>query len=148
MFLQSQKFTLQAEVIYHQGIPSFWEYQLLCYSSASQFLPILGLILLKLKHPFNRPVYFRDLCAAYSSIPQKSSHITFQHTYANLLSSKITQHIKFTKDLWKSHKLFPAKNVLKQTTYLLLEAKNPSCLIACVQTTHTHTHNRCHRAIK
>ena len=33
-----------------------------------------------------------------------------------------------------SQKPFPAKNVLKQATYLLLEAKNPSYFIACVKT--------------
>ena len=47
------------------------------------FLPILALILLKLKHASNRPVYFRDLYAAYSALQQKSSLIIFQHTYAN-----------------------------------------------------------------
>ena len=88
--------------------------------------PILGLILLKLKHASNRPVYFRDLCAAYSTLPQKSSRIIFQHTYANLLSSKITHGGNLL-------------NLLKQTTYmyLLLQAKNPCISIACVQTRHT-----------
>ena len=37
------------------------------------FWPVLGLILLKLKQASNRPVYVRDLCAAYSALPQKSS---------------------------------------------------------------------------
>ena len=41
------------------------------------------------------------------------------------LNSKITQHDKFTKAAILQ-KPFPAKNVLKQTTYLLLEAKNSS----------------------
>ena len=60
-------------------------------------------------HASNRPVYFRDLCAAYSALQQKSSLIIFQPTYANLLSSKITQHDKFHKT-WKSHKnLFQPK---------------------------------------
>ena len=42
MFLQSQKFTLLDEVIYHQVIPSFWKWQLLYYSSASQILADFG----------------------------------------------------------------------------------------------------------
>ena len=52
--------------------------------------------------------------------------------------SKIT-HVKFTKGgiLQKS---FPAKNLLKQTTYLLLEAKIPSCFnYVSANNTHTHT---------
>ena len=106
-----------------------------------KFLP--GLILLKLKHASNRPVYFRDLCAAYSALPQKSSLIIFQRTYANLLRSKITQNDKISQNVEISQKSFPAKHLLKQTTYLLLEAKHPSyfnCLRA------NETHNRCHRA--
>ena len=89
------------------------------------FLPILALILLKLKHASNIPVYFRDLCAA-SALQQKSSLIIFQHTYANLLCSKITPHDKISQNMEISQKSFPAKQLLKQTTYLLLEAKNPS----------------------
>ena len=89
------------------------------------FLPILALILLKLKHASNRPVYFRDLCAAYRALQQKSSPIIFQHTYANLLSSKITRD-KISQNMEISQKSLSAKNLLKQTTYLLLEAKNPS----------------------
>ena len=54
--------------------------------------------------------------------------ITFQPTYANLLSSNITQHYEFTQ------KPFPAKTLLKQTTYLLLETKNTSYFIVCVKT--------------
>ena len=95
--LQSQKFTLQDEVIYHQVILSFCDSSYFIIHQRHNFLPILGLILLKLKHASNRPVYFCDLCAAYSALPQKSSRIIFQHTYANLLSSKITQHDKIHK---------------------------------------------------
>ena len=62
------------------------------------FLLILGLILLKLKHASNRPFIFVTYArAAYSALPQKSSRITFQPTYAYLFSSKITKHDKFTK---------------------------------------------------
>ena len=89
------------------------------------FLLISGLILLERKHASNRSVYFRDLCVAYSALSQKSSRITFQHTYANLLRPKITQHDKFTKG-GISQKSFPAKILLKKTTFLLLEAKNLS----------------------
>ena len=106
------------------------------------FLPILALILLKLTHASNRPVYFRDLCAAYSALPQKSSLIIFQHTYANLLSWKITQHDKISQNVEISQKSFQAKNLLKQTTYLLLEAKNPSYFNSVRA---NETHNRCHK---
>ena len=51
---------------------------------------------------FNGPVYFRDLC----------SSITFQPTHANLLSSKITQHDKFTK-AGNLTKTFSSENVLE-----------------------------------
>ena len=44
--------------------------------------------------------------------------ITFQHTYANLLSSKITQHDKITKG-GNFTEIFSSENLLKQTTYLL-----------------------------
>ena len=48
--------------------------------------------------------------AAYRALPQNSSRITFQPTYANLLNSKIIQHdIKIHKG-WKYHKnLFQRK---------------------------------------
>ena len=56
--------------------------------------------------------------------------------------SKIIQHeIKIHKaGLEISQKPFPAKNLLKQTICLLLEAKNPSYL-NCVRA--NKTHNRC-----
>ena len=72
-------------------------------------LPILALILLKLKYASNRPVYFRDLCAAYNALQQKSSLIILQHTYANLLCSKITPHDKISQNMEISQKSFPAK---------------------------------------
>ena len=99
MFLQSQKFTLQDEVIYHQVIHRFGISSYFIIHERHNFLPILALILLKLKHASNRPVYFRDLCASYSALQQKSSLIIFQHTYANLLSSKITQHYKISQNM-------------------------------------------------
>ena len=82
--------------------------------------------------------------APYRALQQKSSRITFHPRYANLLSSKITQHdIKIHKG-WEYHKKhFPAKNLLKQTAYLLLEAKNPS-YFNCVRA--NKTHNPCHNA--
>ena len=52
-----------------------------------------------------------------------SSRITFQRKYANLLSWNITQHDEFIKPP------FPAKNLFKQTTYLILGAKNPSFIV-------------------
>ena len=109
------------------------------------FLPILGLILLKLKHASNTPVYFRDFCTAYSALPQKSSRITFQHMYANLLRSKIT-HVKFTKGgnittIFSSEKFTETNNI-----FAIRCKKTLPVLIACVQT--THARNRCHKAIK
>ena len=80
--------------------------------------------------------------AAYSALPQKSSRVTFQPTYANLLSSKMTQHVKFT-EAGNLTKIFRAKNLLKQTTYLLLQAKNPS-YFNCVRA--NKTHNPCRKA--
>ena len=74
------------------------------------FLPILALILLKLKHASNRLVYFRDLCAAYSALQQKSSLMIFQHTYANLLCSKITQHDKISQNMEISQNSFQRNN--------------------------------------
>ena len=115
----------------------------LLFMSVTSFCRFLAFILLKLKHASNRPVYFRDLCAAYSALQQKSSLIIFQHTYANLLSSKITQHEKNSQNMEISQKSFPAKNLLKQTTYLLLGAKNPS-YFNCVRA--NETHNRCYKA--
>ena len=96
MFLQSQKFTLQDEVIYHQVTPSLWKWQLPYYSSASQFFANFVAYFAETQAASNRPVYFRDLWAAYTALPENSSRITFQPRYANLLSSKIT-HVKFSK---------------------------------------------------
>ena len=89
------------------------------------YLLILGLILFTLKHASNTPVYFRDLRAYLRCSNTKNPPVS----HANLLSSKITRHDKI------SQKTFPAKNLWKQTTYLLLEAKNPSYfqLRACKQ---------------
>ena len=64
MFLQSQKFTLQDEVLFHR----FGNSSYLVIHQRHNFLPILALILLKLNYASNRPVYFRDLCAAYSAL--------------------------------------------------------------------------------
>ena len=81
---------------------------------------ILGLILLKLKDASNRPVYFRDSCTAYGALPQKSSRITFQPTYANLLSSKIT-HDKFTK----SGNLFSNEKFIETNNIFAIRGKKP-----------------------
>ena len=56
-----------------------------------------------------------------------------------LVRSKITQHDKIHKKVEISQKSFPAKNLLKQTTYLLLEAKTLPISIVHVQTRHTQT---------
>ena len=56
LFLQSQKFTLQGEVIYHQVIPSFLEIAAtLLFISVTIFCWFWGP-----KHASNRPVYFRE----------------------------------------------------------------------------------------
>ena len=57
---------------------------------------------------------------------------------------QITQHdIKIHKG-WKYHKnIFQPKKLLKQSTYLLLEAKNPS-YFNCVHA--NKRHNPCHKA--
>ena len=75
--------------------------------------------------------------AAHSALPQKSSRITFQPMYANLLTRKLHNMIN-SRRLEISQKPFPGKNLLKQTIYLLLEAKTTVPIsIACVQTRHT-----------
>ena len=45
-----------------------------------KFLPILGLILLKLKHASNRHVYFRDLCTRCGPIDTTDTLTTRQHS--------------------------------------------------------------------
>ena len=56
------KFTLQDayDVIYHQVIPSFGNSSYFIIHRRHNFSLILGLILLKLKHASNRPIYFRE----------------------------------------------------------------------------------------
>ena len=44
-FYRTSAVTLLDEAIYHQVIPSFWKYQLLYYSSASQILANFGVML-------------------------------------------------------------------------------------------------------
>ena len=53
--MQSQRFTLLDEVLYHQVILAFWNKRLLYYSSASQILADFGAHLSKFKHASNRP---------------------------------------------------------------------------------------------
>ena len=85
---------------------------------------------LKTLPPINHLTERKHSCHLY----KKSSRITFQPTYANLLSSNITQHDEFTKEN-RTKKPFPAKNVLKQTTYkFAIRGKNPSYFIVCVKT--------------
>ena len=88
---------------------------------------ILGLILLKLKHASNRPV--NPSCLQSNTkkllpyhISTLSSKIKYTTWYYNSQRQKIPQNP------------FPAKILLKQTTYLLLEAKTSSYFIACVKT--------------
>ena len=88
---------------------------------------ILGLISLKLKHASNRPVNPSCLqCNTKKLLPYHistlSSKIQYTTWYYNSQRQKIPQNP------------FPAKNLLKQTTYLLLEAKTSSYFIACVKT--------------
>ena len=89
------------------------------------FSLILGLILLKLKHASNGPV--NPSCLQSNTkkllpyhISTLSSEIQYT-TYYNSQRQKIPQNP------------FPAKNLLKQTTYLLLGAKTSCYFIACVK---------------
>ena len=80
------------------------------------FLPSLGLILLKLKRASNRPVYFRDLCAAYSAI---------------FLPYHISTHVcKFVKGKQGSRKSLPKMKV--HTIKYLKTAKICSVVIFVV----------------
>ena len=88
---------------------------------------ILGLILLKLKHASNRPVNPSSLQSNTKKllpyhISTLSSKIQYTTWYHNSQRQKIPQNP------------FPAKHLLKQTTYLLLEAKTSSYFIAFVKT--------------
>ena len=90
------------------------------------FSLILGLILLKLKHASNRPV--NPSCLQSNTKKLLPHHIS-------TLSSKIQYTTYYNSQRQKiPQNPFPAKNLLKQTTYLLLEAKTSSYFIACVKT--------------
>ena len=81
------------------------------YSSASHFFADFGAHFVETQARVQQTCLFSWTYAraAYSAAPQKLSGITFQPTYANLLSSKITYGIKIHKG-WKSHKnLFQRK---------------------------------------
>ena len=80
----------------------------------------------KLKHASNRPV--NPSCLQSNTkkllpyhISTLSSKIQYTTWYYNSQRQKIPQNP------------FPAKNLLKQTTYLLLDAKTSSYFIACVK---------------
>ena len=61
--------------------------------------------------------------AAYSALPQKSSRITFQRTYANLLSLKIT-HVKFT-NAGNLTKAFSSEKFFETNNIFAFRGKNP-----------------------
>ena len=61
--------------------------------------------------------------AAYSALPQKFSRITFQPTYANL-SSKITQHVKFTKAA-NLTKIFSSEKFIDTNNIFTIKGKKP-----------------------
>ena len=126
-FLLSQKFTLQDKVMYHQVIHHFGNSSYFIIHLRHNFSLILGLILLKLKHASDRPV--NPSCLQSNTkkllpyhISTLNSKIQYTTWYYNSQRQKIPQNP------------FPAKNLLKQTTYLLLEAKTSSYFIACVKT--------------
>ena len=98
----------------------------------------MELILLKLKHASNRPVYFRDSCTCcLQCTTTKSSRITFQPTNANLLSSQITQHNKFTK-AENLTKTFSSENVIETNNIFASKGKKTLPIsIACMKTRHT-----------
>ena len=62
--------------------------------------------------------------AAYSALPQKSFRITFQPTYANLLSSKITQHDKYAK-AGNLTKTFSNQKRIKTNNIFAIRGKKP-----------------------
>ena len=93
------------------------------------FLPILGLILLKLKHASIRPVYFRDLCTR--CLQSTTTKILPYHTS--------TQVCKFVKhhDI-KIHKGWTTNNIFA------IRGKKPFLYFNCVRA--NKTHNPCHKA--
>ena len=72
LFLLSQKFTLQDEVIYHQVIPSFY------YSSASQFFVDFGAHFVETQARFQQTCLLSWTFPAYKARLKISSRITFQ----------------------------------------------------------------------
>ena len=73
------------------------------------------------------------------ALPQKSSRITFQPRYANLLRSKIKQHdIKITKG-WK----YSSENFIETNNIVTIRGRNPS-YFDCVRA--NKRHNPCDNA--
>ena len=68
----------------------------LLFIGVTIFLLILGLILLKLKHASNRPLYFREPFLL-SALLKKSFRITFQAQVCKLENSSHNLILKFTK---------------------------------------------------
>ena len=130
LFPQSQNFTLQDEVIYHQI-----HCNSIVLEIAGTFLVTSVTILCWFRGLFcwNSSTLPTDLfiCvtyarAAYSALPQKSPHITFQPMYANLLRLNITctQHDKFTK-AGNLTKTFSSKTFLETNNILAIRGTKP-----------------------
>ena len=140
LFLQNQKFTLQDEVIYHQVIPSFWKYFFFLFFilEIAATLLFIGVTIFcwfwgsfcwnSSTLPTDLFIFVNPSCLHSNTknilpyhISTLSSKIQYTTWYYNSQRQKISQNP------------FPAKHLLKQTTYLLLEAKTSSYFIACTQ---------------
>ena len=67
------------------------------------------------------------------------SPITFQHMYANLLSSKITQHDKFTQ-AGNFTEIFSSETVIDTNNIFAIKRQETLPIsVACMQTKHTIT---------
>ena len=107
-------------------------------SSASRFFADVGAHFVETQARLQQTDLFSFVTyahATYSVLPQKSSRITFQPTYANLLSSKITQHDKFTK-AGNLKKNFSSEKCIETNNVFAIRGKNPSYFLACVKTRH------------
>ena len=82
------------------------------------------------------PVYFRDLRTR--CLQRTTTEILPYHTSTHVCKFVKLHNMLNSQRLEISQKPFPAKNLLKQTTYLLLEAKNPS-YFNCVRANKTQS---------
>ena len=93
------------------------------------FLPILALILLKLKHASNWPVYFPDLCAAYALLTHVRKFVMLEK-YTTWQNS--TKHGNLTK-------IFSSESIIETNNIFAIRGKKPFPF-------QLRAHNRCHKA--